>query len=160
MEPRLGGRRITPDAGLTKKLLNATDQTERETIIKLIQQDIAGQVPQNWWDKFDAWRYTAMLANPRTHIRNILGNAVFVPARKIKDVAAWGLERGNLLLPTKFGQKKWAKVKDWGFSEEQYAKYYKIAAQQKKKAEIMANLQKAGMTQQQAADFWGIVKSK
>lgn len=109
MEPRLGGRKITPDAELVKKLLNTADQAERENIIKLIQRDIAGQVPQNWWDKFDAWRYTAMLANPRTHIKNVLGNAVFVPARKIKDILGWGLERGNLLLPTKFGREDMTK---------------------------------------------------
>lgn len=58
------------------------------------------------------------------------------------------------------GQKKWAKAKAWGLSEKQYTKYYKIATQQKKKAEIMADLQKAGMTAQQAAYFWGIIKSK
>lgn len=31
----------------------------------------------NFKEKFDAWRYLAMLGNPRTHIRNMLGNLVF-----------------------------------------------------------------------------------
>lgn len=53
---------------------------------------VADQMPANWADKWNAWRYTAMLANPTTHIRNILGNAVFIPARKFKNIIATGIE--------------------------------------------------------------------
>lgn len=58
------------------------------------------------------------------------------------------------------GQKKWAKAKAWGLSEKQYVKYYAIATQQKKKAEIFRELQKAGMDSRQAEYFWRIVKGK
>ena len=40
----------------------------------------------------NAWRYFAMLANPRTHIRNILGNAVFSPIIDTKNFAASAIE--------------------------------------------------------------------
>ncbi len=53
---------------------------------------IAEQMPANWYDKWNAWRYMAMLTNPTTHIRNILGNAIFVPVRKLKNTIAAGME--------------------------------------------------------------------
>ena len=41
-----------------------------------------------------------MLTNPRTHIRNIVGNAGFVPVRMMKDAIATTLEAGaDLILP-------------------------------------------------------------
>lgn len=48
-------------------------------------QDIANQMPSTFADKINAWRYLSMLGNPRTHIRNIVGNAVFAPVRMVKD---------------------------------------------------------------------------
>lgn len=33
-----------------------------------------------------------MLGNPRTHVRNFTGNAVFLPAVKMKNLIATGLE--------------------------------------------------------------------
>ena len=40
-------------------------------------------------DKFDQWRYLAMLLNPRTHIRNIVGNLGFALETSLKnDLAA------------------------------------------------------------------------
>lgn len=37
----------------------------------------------------------AMLENLRTHIRNLAGNAVFMPARKLKDTIGAGIETGT-----------------------------------------------------------------
>ncbi len=48
------------------------------------------QVPVTVADKWNAWRYLAMLGNPRTHFRNIFGNAVFMPAVFIKDMVVRG----------------------------------------------------------------------
>ncbi len=58
-----------------------------------IVKDVAEQVPPSWVDKLNAWRYLAMLGNPRTHIRNLIGNAVFIPTVKLKQAMAAGLER-------------------------------------------------------------------
>ena len=33
--------------------------------------------PSTFFEKWNAWRYLAMLGNPRTHIRNIIGNMLF-----------------------------------------------------------------------------------
>ena len=44
--------------------------------------------------KWNAWRYLAMLANPRTHVRNVAGNVFFQPLRIVKDRVAAAIEAG------------------------------------------------------------------
>ena len=57
--------------------LNAeTDEARREVTERMVQK-AAQQVPGTFRAKFDTLRYLAMLGNPRTHIRNILGNTFF-----------------------------------------------------------------------------------
>ena len=81
---------IPPD--LSQRFIEAQTQQEREEIKKEIYKDIASQIPNTWKDKADAWRYLAMLGNPRTHIRNIFGNLFFDPVRVTKNVVGTGLE--------------------------------------------------------------------
>lgn len=81
---------------LAAELLSAQNQQEIDAAVDKITQNIADQIPATWIDKWNAWRYLSMLGNPRTHIRNIVGNGIFVPAVKIKNRIAQGLE---LLLP-------------------------------------------------------------
>lgn len=54
---------------------------------------LAEQMPATLADKINAWRYLAMLGNIRTHIRNILGNAVFTPVRMVKDTLSFTGEK-------------------------------------------------------------------
>ena len=77
---------------LKKELLNAKNLEEMDAVEQKIFVEIANQIPSTWMDKWDSWRYLAMLANPRTHIRNVLGNTVFVPARLLKNAVAMGIE--------------------------------------------------------------------
>lgn len=70
----------------------SADQAGRDAAMKKIWQNVADQVPATWKDKWDAWRYLSMLGNPRTHIRNIAGNAAFMPVRLAKDAVAWAGE--------------------------------------------------------------------
>lgn len=50
---------------------------------------VADKFPSSFMDKWNAWRYMAMLGNPRTHIRNVVGNTVFGGVTRIKnDVGA------------------------------------------------------------------------
>lgn len=44
-------------------------------------------------DKFDQWRYFSMLANPTTHIRNLVGNATFRGINGAKDTLAAAIEK-------------------------------------------------------------------
>ena len=86
---------ITIDPSLISEYREALINGDNEAIRKSwgeIEKNIAVQIPPSWIDKFNAWRYLSMLGNPRTHIRNILGNAGFAVVRLPKDVLAAGLE--------------------------------------------------------------------
>lgn len=50
------------------------------------------QIPASLKEKVDFLRINAMLLNPKTHIRNIVGNALFVPMREMKNITGTGLE--------------------------------------------------------------------
>lgn len=70
-----------------------SDTPERlEQAVERAKEDVYNQVPVTMMDKINAWRYLSMLGNPKTHIRNIVGNAVFYPTRMIKNQIARGFE--------------------------------------------------------------------
>lgn len=81
------------DADLAKILANSKNTAEMETVESDMLKDIANQMPSTFLDKWNAWRYLSMLGNPRTHIRNIMGNAVFVPAIRIRHGLSYAGER-------------------------------------------------------------------
>lgn len=83
---------IAVDPELMAEFTASADQAGRDAAMKKIWQNVADQVPATWKDKWDAWRYLSMLGNPRTHIRNIAGNAAFMPVRLAKDAVAWAVE--------------------------------------------------------------------
>lgn len=82
------------DEAFVDQFLQAQDQAGRDTAMEKIYRDIARQVPATWMDKWNAWRYLAMLGNPRTHVRNIVGNAAFAPVRMVKNAIGTALESG------------------------------------------------------------------
>lgn len=79
-------QKIIVDADLAKALIEAKTTEEMQKAMDALLQDIANQAPVTVMDKWNAWRYLAMLGNPRTHIRNIASNAVFAPAVFLKDI--------------------------------------------------------------------------
>lgn len=85
---------ITIDPSLVEEFNQQTDQAGRDAVLDKIYQNVADQVPAKWKDKWNAWRYMAMLFNPRTHIRNIVGNVGFQPLRWTKDRVAAAIEAG------------------------------------------------------------------
>lgn len=85
---------ITIDPSLIEEFNQQTDQAGRDAVLDKIYQNVADQVPAKWKDKWNAWRYMAMLFNPRTHIRNIVGNVGFQPLRWTKDRVASAIEAG------------------------------------------------------------------
>ncbi len=78
---------------LGKKLLEAKDQAARDRVLQDIYRDIGRQMPSRFMDKWNAWRYLSMLGNPRTHVRNILGNAGFAPVVAVKNMTATAIEK-------------------------------------------------------------------
>ncbi|MBE7032931.1 MAG: hypothetical protein E7406_01740 [Ruminococcaceae bacterium] len=73
---------------LKTKLMEAKTEEERETIRDEIYTEIADQLPNTWINKWNAWRYMSMLANARTHVRNVVGNTAFMPMIATKNIAA------------------------------------------------------------------------
>ncbi|MEG2021712.1 MAG: hypothetical protein RR087_08040, partial [Oscillospiraceae bacterium] len=82
---------------LAQNLLDAKDTRQTDIAVEAIQQYVADSVPATWQDKLNAWRYLSMLGNSRTHIKNILGNMVFVPVRQLKNIM--GIVPERILLP-------------------------------------------------------------
>lgn len=93
---RRGGEEkgIVLDEALADAFLNAPDESAQEAAYDRLIQSVADQIPPTFADKWNAWRYMAMLANPRTHIRNIVGNVGFQPVRWTKDRLAAAIEAG------------------------------------------------------------------
>ena len=90
---------ITVPEDFANAVLMASTQEDQDKAMDNLIAEIAKQVPVTLMDKWNAWRYLAMLGNARTHVRNIIGNAVFVPLRFAKDLMAAGGE----FLATKTG---------------------------------------------------------
>lgn len=71
---------------LVEKYLNAETEETREEAEKEIYAAIGKQMPSTFLDKWNAWRYLAMLGNVRTHVRNVVGNLGFAPVVFTKDL--------------------------------------------------------------------------
>ena len=80
------------DKKLVEEYLDQTNEDKRNDVLVRIYQDIGRQLPSTFADKWNAWRYLAMLGNPKTHIKNILGNAVFAPLVVSKNALATLIE--------------------------------------------------------------------
>ena len=90
---------------MLEQLKNATAE-ELPAIKKQINNELWDQVPATFSEKLTAWRYLAMLGNPRTHIRNIVGNALYVPVIRIDNVIQTGLEKAMKNRLNKLGTNK------------------------------------------------------
>lgn len=79
---------------LARPLMEATDAKAQNDAMQNIYQYVADQLPTDWGTRWNAWRYLSMLSNPATHIRNVLSNAVNIPARKFKNLVGAAIESG------------------------------------------------------------------
>lgn len=71
------GTAVELDEADVKDFLDAGTPEERQKATEKIVEKAAQSVPGTFRAKYDTLRYLAMLGNPRTHIRNILGNTLF-----------------------------------------------------------------------------------
>ncbi len=78
---------------LATNYLMAETDAERAAAWDAITTSIADQIPSTFREKADFWRYTMMLTNPTTHIRNGMGNVIQFGARKIKNGIGAAIER-------------------------------------------------------------------
>lgn len=85
---------------LATNYLMAETDAERTAAWDAITTSIADQIPSTFMEKANFWRYTSMLTNPTTHIRNIMGNAIQMGARKIKNGIGTAIERAVIKDPS------------------------------------------------------------
>lgn len=98
---------IKIDPTLAEAFMTAKTEKARDSAMAEIYKDVGKQMPSTFRDKWNAWRYLAMLGNPRTHVRNILGNAGFVPIVAAKNLTATAIEKAvNAVTGGKTGRSK------------------------------------------------------
>ena len=85
---------------LATNYLMAETDAERAAAWDAITTSIADQIPSTFREKANFWRYTMMLTNPTTHIRNGAGNIIQFFARKIKDGVGAAIERAVIKDPS------------------------------------------------------------
>lgn len=77
----------------------ASNEGDFRKVQKRAAEELAAQIPANWHDRVRSLRMLSMLGNPRTHIRNILGNFIFMPAVSIKNklgaIGELGMKQGE-----------------------------------------------------------------
>lgn len=74
---------------LYSKAATLSDSKERYDLEQQALQIMAQHLPaKTWFERFDNFRYLAMLGNTRTHVRNLLGNVAMSAVTKAKDEVA------------------------------------------------------------------------
>lgn len=84
---------IKVDQSMIDDVVNAATTKEEYAAREALFADVWNQIPPTWQEKVDAWRHLAMLGNPKTHMRNIVGNALFTIPRAVSDTIGAGLEK-------------------------------------------------------------------
>ena len=101
---RRGKNAVAENLKFSDWVIRAAGLAETETDMKQVRDaaldELAKQIPMNWKDRLTSFRMLSMLFNPRTHIRNVVGNALFVPAVGMKNklaaiAEAMTLEKGE-----------------------------------------------------------------
>lgn len=85
------GSLYLPEAAVQEILAQTTPEGTEEAFKKALV-GIAQQKPATWTQKWNQWRYLAMLANLRTHDRNVFSNTLFLPVVQVKNLVKFGLE--------------------------------------------------------------------
>lgn len=81
---------LTPE--MIQNVVSSKNDTELNNNLNKVYEQLGQQVTRTTAQKIDAWRYFSMLANPRTHIRNITGNVAMGGVQEIKNKVAGVIE--------------------------------------------------------------------
>lgn len=92
------------DADTAREVVNLVERAksapdggiEQAELFNEIYRTLGKNVQASNMDKFNNFRKIAMLSNPKTHIKNIVSNAVNIIQRKLTDLFAELLERAKL----------------------------------------------------------------
>ena len=91
------------DVKLSDALMNQILNSRQinDDLIEAVAQDVNGQIPVTFLEKFTAYRRMAMLLNLKTHVKNLAGNTIMLAFRNLSDSLATGLEQVLIKDPTK-----------------------------------------------------------
>lgn len=71
-----------------KKVQNMEDGYEKRVELAKIQKLMTDKIPSNAENKIKAWMRVSMLFNPKTQVRNVVGNALIIPVNYFSDVVS------------------------------------------------------------------------
>lgn len=86
------GVTVTVPQDTLNRLSQAKTMDEAQKIRNQVVREMYQQLPANWKSRLNGLRYFSMLANPRTHIRNILGNTIMQGTAYARDEINAALE--------------------------------------------------------------------
>lgn len=84
---------LTDDDIMILDSMKGKSDFEKDKILEDIFNRISKQIPVTNMEKFDAWRRMAMLFNPKTHARNVMGNVIMKGLRKSSDALGAIMEK-------------------------------------------------------------------
>lgn len=105
------GVTVTVPQDTLNRLSQAKTMDEAQKIRNQIVREMYQQLPANWKSRLNGLRYLAMLFNPRTHIRNILGNAIMQGTAYARDEVNAALE--HFFLPQEERTKSFKTKKEY-----------------------------------------------
>lgn len=84
---------LTPDELTMVSNIERGNQASYDSAFEQIQARIANEMPASAFEKINAWRHISMLMNPKTHIRNVGGNAIMMGMRKAAQRTSGALQK-------------------------------------------------------------------
>lgn len=78
---------------LIRDYMDAQGKAAEDKALDAIYTNVAEQIPPTLNDRITAWRYFAMLGNPRTHIKNVIGNVLFGGVNRASNKVSSLLQR-------------------------------------------------------------------
>ena len=105
------GVTVTVPQDTIDRLSQAKTMDEAQKVKNQIVRELYQQLPANWKSRLNGLRYLAMLFNPRTHIRNILGNTIMQGTAYARDEVNAALE--HFFLPQEERTKSFKTKKEY-----------------------------------------------
>lgn len=96
LQQRYKNKENIPQFELTEdmqnKILNTETQEEMYKALDDVYEELGEQVPKTFREQIDEWRYFSMLANVKTHARNVIGNVAMGMTQRLKNKVAGAIE--------------------------------------------------------------------
>jgi len=84
---------LTPDELTMVGNIERGNQGSYDSAFEQIQSRIANEMPASAMEKINAWRHISMLMNPKTHIRNVVGNGIMMGMRKAAQTTSGVIQK-------------------------------------------------------------------